>query len=484
MSLRLTASPSRSQAPEELGRDHVVQARPLQRLERLAHHDLALAAGVDLGVVEEVDAARPTRRPASRVAAAGVDLVVVRDPGAERQLADLQAAAAETSVLHGGGPCCVSTRAARVAEARACRRRRARLQCAWTWILRRPTRARRRARLAAALRAAGGGVAILADRARAAAQRRQRPPVTATTAVPLPDRLRRARQPGWCCDATAARRCAAAPKDPETRDLGRLAPRPRGRAGGARRRRGVRRSRRSTAACSSGWPTSPRSGSRSAARPGVGAQVDGWLATLRARARSGVEAPATQRDLAPLLAEMRAASRTPPSSRRCAAPRTISAGAHARAMRFCGRALPRRAERHACASTRSRPSCCTSSAATARRARPTRSIVAAGANACVLHYAAGDAAAARRRAVPDRRRLRARRLRQRHHPHLPGRRPLHAGAARAVRHRAGRAAGGRRRHPPRRAPARRAPRRGARAHAGHARHRPARPRRGRRRSTT
>jgi hypothetical protein len=44
------------QAPEELGRDDVVQARPAQLLERLAHHLFAAAAGVDLGVVEEVDA--------------------------------------------------------------------------------------------------------------------------------------------------------------------------------------------------------------------------------------------------------------------------------------------------------------------------------------------------------------------------------------------------------------------------------------------
>jgi hypothetical protein len=44
------------QAPEELGRHHVVQARPAQLLQRLAHHLSLLAAGVDLGVVEEVDA--------------------------------------------------------------------------------------------------------------------------------------------------------------------------------------------------------------------------------------------------------------------------------------------------------------------------------------------------------------------------------------------------------------------------------------------
>ena len=44
------------QAPEELGRDDVVKPRPLQRADRLAHHDLAAAARVGFGVVEEVDA--------------------------------------------------------------------------------------------------------------------------------------------------------------------------------------------------------------------------------------------------------------------------------------------------------------------------------------------------------------------------------------------------------------------------------------------
>ena len=37
----------------------------------------------------------------------------------------------------------------------------------------------------------------------------------------------------------------------------------------------------------------------------VAGRLGGWLNTLRARARSGVACPASQRDLAPLLAEMR-----------------------------------------------------------------------------------------------------------------------------------------------------------------------------------
>jgi Xaa-Pro aminopeptidase len=117
--------------------------------------------------------------------------------------------------------------------------------------------------------------------------------------------------------------------------------------------------------------------------------VDGWLAALRGRARVGIESPTTQRDLTPLLAEMRLQKDAGElaTMRRAA---QISAGAHVRAMRFCGerfRAAPEgvvreyeiEAEllhefrRHGAQSP----------------AYP--SIVAAGANACVLHYAAADA---------------------------------------------------------------------------------------------
>jgi hypothetical protein len=88
------------QAPEELGRHDVVQARPFQRLDGLAHHDLALAAGIGLGVVEEVHAG--AHGFSEHLAGCGrVDLVVVGHPGAQREFADLQAAAAETSILHG-----------------------------------------------------------------------------------------------------------------------------------------------------------------------------------------------------------------------------------------------------------------------------------------------------------------------------------------------------------------------------------------------
>jgi hypothetical protein len=87
------------ETPEELGRDDVVEARPAERLERLPHDHLALPLGVHLGVVEEVDAGvhRLREHLAGR---RGVDLVVIRDPRAEREDAQLQAARAEAAVVH------------------------------------------------------------------------------------------------------------------------------------------------------------------------------------------------------------------------------------------------------------------------------------------------------------------------------------------------------------------------------------------------
>ncbi len=124
------------------------------------------------------------------------------------------------------------------------------------------------------------------------------------------------------------------------------------------------------------------------AHDALAAQIDGWLATLRARARRGVRSPASQRDLGPLLAEMRLRKSAEELALMRSAAR-ISAGAHARAMRFCAqrfRAAPQGSvreyqieaellhefRRHGAQSP----------------AYP--SIVAAGANACILHYAAGS----------------------------------------------------------------------------------------------
>ena len=126
---------------------------------------------------------------------------------------------------------------------------------------------------------------------------------------------------------------------------------------------------------------------------GVGTEVprrlEQWLEALRGRARAGVECPAVQRDLAPLLAEMRLHKDTSEieTMRRAA---QISAGAHARAMRFCGarfQAAPngsvREYEIEAELLHEFRRHGAQSPAYT--------SIVAAGANACVLHYAAAGA---------------------------------------------------------------------------------------------
>ena len=120
---------------------------------------------------------------------------------------------------------------------------------------------------------------------------------------------------------------------------------------------------------------------------GLQARLDGWLATVRARERTGTLCPATTHDLNVLLAEMRVVKDAGEidTMRRAAA---ISAGAHARAMRYCAarfRADPaarvreyeieaellHEFRRHGAQSP----------------AYP--SIVAAGANACVLHHAAG-----------------------------------------------------------------------------------------------
>jgi Xaa-Pro aminopeptidase len=118
--------------------------------------------------------------------------------------------------------------------------------------------------------------------------------------------------------------------------------------------------------------------------------VDGWLNSLRARVRYGALCPEQQRDLCGVLDEMRlvkdATSRTS-----CAAPRRSAPGAHIRAMQLSARMLR---EGKTCANTTWMPSCCMSSACRGSQYPAYGSIVAAGANACVLHYRA-DAGAVR-----------------------------------------------------------------------------------------
>ncbi|HWI12420.1 MAG TPA: aminopeptidase P N-terminal domain-containing protein [Burkholderiaceae bacterium] len=125
------------------------------------------------------------------------------------------------------------------------------------------------------------------------------------------------------------------------------------------------------------------------AGPEFARRIDAWLATLRGRARSGTQAPAAQRDLSVLVDEMRLRKDAGElaTMRRAA---QISADAHARAMRFSAarfRAAPggtvREYEIEAELLHEFRRRGAQSPAYP--------SIVAAGANACVLHYAASDA---------------------------------------------------------------------------------------------
>ncbi len=113
---------------------------------------------------------------------------------------------------------------------------------------------------------------------------------------------------------------------------------------------------------------------------GLAAQVEGWLAAVRQRSRTGIGAPTQQRDLSPLLDELRLFKDTHELDlmRRAG---VIGAAAHARAMRMC------------------RPGLCEYEleAELLHEYRKSGaigpaygSIVAAGRNACVLHYAAGN----------------------------------------------------------------------------------------------
>ncbi len=122
--------------------------------------------------------------------------------------------------------------------------------------------------------------------------------------------------------------------------------------------------------------------------PALPLRLETWLAQLRAKVRSGVVCPAVQRDLSPVLAEMRLFKDDSELAhmRRAA---QISAAAHARAMRFCAERLRagsgevREYEIEAELLHEFRRHGSSGPAYT--------SIVAAGANACVLHYAAADA---------------------------------------------------------------------------------------------
>lgn len=120
----------------------------------------------------------------------------------------------------------------------------------------------------------------------------------------------------------------------------------------------------------------------------LGPRVQGWIAAVRRRERDGWRAPGTQRDLQPLLHEMRVRKddHEAQTMRRAGA---ISAGAHARAMRYTaarlrtGAPFVREYEIEAELLHEFRLH------GASGPAYP--SIVAAGAHACILHHAAGRA---------------------------------------------------------------------------------------------
>jgi len=118
-----------------------------------------------------------------------------------------------------------------------------------------------------------------------------------------------------------------------------------------------------------------------AGHEGLAARVAGWLDAVRARSRVGVAAPTQQRDLAPLLDELRLFKDEHEAAlmRRAGA---IGAAGHLRAMRACRPGL-REYELEAELLHEFRRQGASGPAYT--------SIVAAGANACILHYPAGDA---------------------------------------------------------------------------------------------
>ncbi|WP_321840671.1 aminopeptidase P N-terminal domain-containing protein [Paraburkholderia bannensis] len=113
------------------------------------------------------------------------------------------------------------------------------------------------------------------------------------------------------------------------------------------------------------------------------AQVRGWIDAVRAQGRSGVSAPAAAYDLLPLLDDMRLVkdAHELDTMRRAA---KISALAHVRAMQTCRTGMREyEIEAELLYTFRKHGA----------QAPAYGSIVAAGANACVLHYPAGNAVA-------------------------------------------------------------------------------------------
>ncbi len=122
--------------------------------------------------------------------------------------------------------------------------------------------------------------------------------------------------------------------------------------------------------------------------PGLESRIDEWLAVVRARERQGVEAPGAQRDLCRVLDEMRLVKDTHEAAlmRRAG---EISAGAHVRAMRQSAHWL-RTAPGEHWREYHLEAELLHEFRRHGSQSPAYPSIVAAGANACVLHYPAGD----------------------------------------------------------------------------------------------
>ncbi len=120
---------------------------------------------------------------------------------------------------------------------------------------------------------------------------------------------------------------------------------------------------------------------------GLQSQVDTWLTTLRARSRTGVGCPQVLHDLGAVVGEMRLIKDSDEIEimRRAA---KVSAAAHVRAMRYC--AAHFRSGGAGLAEFEIESELLHEFRRSGAQAVAYPSIVAAGANACVLHHAAGN----------------------------------------------------------------------------------------------
>ncbi len=121
--------------------------------------------------------------------------------------------------------------------------------------------------------------------------------------------------------------------------------------------------------------------------PELGTKIEGWLDRVRAKSRAGVEAPRAQMDLGPIVAELRLVKDPGElaTMRRAAA---ISAEAHVRAMRFCAARFARDPG-DAIAEYEIEAEFLHEFRRQGAEGPAYGTIVAAGANACVLHYVPG-----------------------------------------------------------------------------------------------